>query len=81
MTLKEKLDAVWSRQRIACPLHRTVWSLEPPGWSYRIFEGLWHCDLYFNRGSLVLLKSKRKSKGYSYLCKNYQLEWKWINKP
>ena len=64
MTLKERLDAVWNDNRIACPCHVVIWSERRTG-----------C-LFYRKGKLLGPRKKRvKGKGWTFLMKDYGLVW------
>lgn len=67
MTLKERLDAVWSANEIACPNNLCRWNEKGTGYS-RFSE----FELFFSKGTLRRPKYKKpKGKGWTWLCRNY----------
>ena len=69
MTLKERMEAVWRDDKIACPNNLTRWSEKQIGYSSFMKFGLW-----FTKGKLLRPKNKKiKGKGYTWLSKNYGL--------
>jgi len=56
MTLKEKLDAVWNDQRIACPSHLVRWTFKPLGWKFTCYFHTFSYSLYYTKGKLTFPK-------------------------
>ncbi len=68
MTLKERLEAVWNKNEIACPSHLCIWS-EHNHWFSRFSE----YGLFYKRGKMLgPKKQKTKGKGFSYLHRYYR---------
>lgn len=70
MTLKQRLDAVWQHERIACANHLVRWNEKQIG--YSTFRDL---SLWYTKGTSRKPKQKKISKCYSILSKNYQAVW------
>ena len=67
MTLKERLEAVWNENSIACPCHIVKWNEENEGYTKFDNYGLW-----FKKGKIFTPKRvKIKGKGFSWICRNY----------
>lgn len=77
MTLKETLEEIWNTPGCLCPSHRVHWFLKLPFYRRR---PKWILGMAYGKGRRMGSVSKSRKRGHSYLCKNYQLAWRWKDK-
>lgn len=75
MTLKERLDAVWNDNKIACATHLVAWHQIIIGHKIIIGYSVWtELGLWYTKGKLLgPKKSNIRGKGFSFLNKYYGL--------